>query len=208
MSMKRNNVLAAVGSRLLPSAERWTTRDVVFVAAIGAAVGVANVGIGTLYAAVQAAWGPIGGAVINGTYMWGFFLAYYFVRKPGCMLAVGIVEATLGALLGAPSGVYTLGWGVTEGLGAEAVMALAKDRRIRPVVFALAGAGSAQLQTVWSWYVFGWQSTMVMYWISIPITMASGALMSGLLGFYLGRLVHNTGLIHPAEVDQAIREPG
>ena len=180
------------------SPNRLTTKDIALIAVVSAVVGVVNIGIGTAYAAVETGLGPLGGAIMNGTYMWGFFLVYYFVRKPGCMLLVGVLEAALGALLGAPSGIYTIGWGVTEGLGAEIVMAIAGHGKVKPAVFGLAGAASAQLQTVWSWYVFGWHSTMGMYWLSIPVTLASGAIISGLLGYYLARTVERTGLLHPS----------
>lgn len=176
---------------------RWTIRDLVMISIISSLVGIANIGFGTLYATIDAALGPLGGAIINGVYMWGFFMAFYFVRKPGCMLLVGLLEASLGAILGAPSGIYTLGWGITEGLGAEIIFAIAGYDKIEPKVFALAGAGAAQLQTVWSWYIFGWHSTMAMYWLSIPISMISGAFASGLLGYWLAKYIHNTGLIHP-----------
>ena len=83
-------------SKWLRPLGRWTTQDIVIVAIVAAVVGVVNIGIGTLYAAVEAALGPLGGATMNGTYMWGFFLAYYFVRKPGCMLLVGFLEAVVG----------------------------------------------------------------------------------------------------------------
>ena len=178
---------------------KWTVRDIVFMAIIAAVVGVVNIGLGTVYVSVEAALGPLGAALMNGTYTWGFLLAYYFIRKPGCMLIVGVLEATLGALLGAPSGIYTLGWGVTEGLGAEIVMAMAGPNKIKPAVFALAGAASVQLPQVWTWYLFGWHDTMTMFWISLPITMVSGAIFSGLLGYWLARIVHRTGMIHPSD---------
>ncbi len=68
------------------------------------------------------------------------------------------------------------------------------------LAFALAGAGASQFGTVWSYILYGW-SSMTDYLIAIPINLISGFFFSGLLGYWLGKLIekHGTAAGNPAE---------
>lgn len=179
----------------------YTTRDLILLAVIGAIAGVVNVGMGIVWNAANAAGGPLAGAALQGTFMWAYLLAFFLVRKPGSMLIIGILESTIEALLGNPSGISTLGWGITQGLGAEAVMAMTGYTNFSALAFALAGAAASQFGTVWSAYLFGWDSTasvVQQYWIAAPINLISGAIFSGLLGHWLGQSLAKTGLVRSA----------
>jgi energy-coupling factor transport system permease protein len=176
----------------------YTTSDIIIIAVIGAIAGVVNTGTGILWATVNSAGGPLAGAALQGAFMWAYLLAFFLVRKPGAMLAVGLIETGMEALLGNPSGFATLGWGLTQGLGAEAVMAFVNYNNFSWWAFLLAGMGTSQFGTVWTAYLFGWDSSpdiVKQYWMAAPINMISGAIFSGLLGWWLGKLVERTGLL-------------
>jgi energy-coupling factor transport system substrate-specific component len=179
----------------------YTTRDLILLAVIGAIAGVVNVGMGIVWNAANAAGGPLAGAALQGTFMWAYLLAFFLVRKPGSMLIIGLLESSIEALLGNPSGISTIGWGVTQGLAAEIVMAMSNYRNFSWLAFACAGAAASQFGTVWSAYLFGWDSTPAVvqqYWLATPINLISGAIFSGLLGYWLGKMISRTGLVRSA----------
>ncbi len=180
---------------------KYTTRDLILLAVIGAISGVVNTGMGIVWNAVNAAGGPLAGATLQGAFMWAYLLAFFLVRKPGSMLIVGILETAIEALLGNPSGVATLGWGLTQGLGAEIVMAICFYSDFGWLAFGLAGAAASQFGTVWTAYLFGWDtsaSVVQQYWLAAPINMISGFIISGLLGWWLGKMIARTGLVRAA----------
>jgi energy-coupling factor transport system permease protein len=181
----------------------FTTRDLILLAVIGAISGVVNTGTGIVWNAVNAAGGPLAGAILQGAFMWGYLLAFFLVRKPGSMLIVGLLETAIEALLGNPSGVATLGWGLTQGLGAEIVMAMCNYGNFGWLAFALAGAAASQFGTVWTAYLFGWDASAAVvqqYWLAAPINLLSGFVFSGLLGWWLGRMIAKTRLVRSATV--------
>lgn len=171
----------------------YSTSDLVIMAVIGAIAGVVNTWMGNVWYAANTV-SPIYGAALQGTFMWAYLLAYFLVRKSGSMLIVGVVEAAVEALLGNQAGLNTLGWGVTQGLAAEIVMWFCNYGKFGWLVFGLAGAGSSQFGTLWSFILYGW-SSLNDYLIAAPINLISGFIFSGLLGFWLGKIIENTGLL-------------
>ena len=176
----------------------WTTRDIVLVAVLAAIVGVVQTGESYIFQAALALGGAIGSAILQGAFCWGYVIASMLVRKPGAMLALAVLECSVEALLGNPAGIFTVGWGITQGLSAEAVMAFIRWNKLGPMVFFIVCAVNAQFGTVWSWYLYGWEDTMNAYWISIPLTMLAGGLISGLIGYYIGLALSKSGLIRAA----------
>jgi energy-coupling factor transport system substrate-specific component len=176
----------------------YSTSDLIILAVVGAIAGVINTGTGIVWAAANSAGGPLAGAALQGAFMWAYLLAYFLVRKPGSMLIVGLVETAMEALLGNPSGFATMGWGLTQGIGAEVVMAFVNYANFGWWAFALAGAGASQFGTVWTAWLFGWDTsaaTVTQYWQATPINLISGAIISGLLGWWLGKMVQRTNLV-------------
>jgi energy-coupling factor transport system substrate-specific component len=179
----------------------FTTQDLILLAVIGAISGVINTGMGIVWNAANAAGGPLAGAALQGAFMWAYLLAFFLVKKPGSMLIVGLLETAIEALLGNPSGVATLGWGLMQGLGAEVVMAICNYKDAGWLAFGLAGAAASQFGTVWTAYLFGWDTSpqvVGQYWTAAPINLISGFIISGLLGFALGRMIAKTGLVRAA----------
>jgi energy-coupling factor transport system substrate-specific component len=171
----------------------YTTSDLVIMAVLGALAGVINTWMGNVWYAANTI-SPIYGAALQGTFMWAYLLAYFLVRKSGSMLIIGVIEAAVEALLGNQAGLSTLGWGITQGIGAEVIMAFCNYTKFGWLVFGLAGAGSSQFGTLWSYVLYGW-SSLQDYLIAAPINLVSGFIFSGLLGFFLGRMIERTGLL-------------
>jgi energy-coupling factor transport system permease protein len=146
---------------------------------------------------------PIYGAALQGTFMWAYLLGYFLVRKSGSMLIIGVIEAAVEALLGNQAGLSTLGWGFTQGLAAEIVMWFANYGKFGWLAFALAGAGASQFGTLWSYILYGW-SSLTDYLVAVPINLISGFIFSGLLGYWLGKLIENTGLLRATRRQQRV----
>ncbi len=176
----------------------FTNRDLILMAVIAAISGVVNTGTGILWNAANAAGGPLAGAALQGAFMWSYILAFFLVRKPGAMLIVAVLDTAVEALLGNPSGIATIGWGVTQGIAAEVVLAICNYRFFNWLSLGLAGAAASQFGTVWTAYLFGWDTTpevVSQYWTAAPINLISGFILSGLLGLALGKMIARTGLV-------------
>ncbi len=177
----------------------YSTRDIVILAIIAAIAGVVNTGTGNLWYLANSSLGPLGGAALQGAFMWAYILVAWLIRKPGAALAVGIIEAAVEILLGNAAGIATLGWGVTQGLGIEIVLAITNYRKYDLITAICAGAAASQLGTVWTAILFGWDPGAARdVWLALPINLISGAIISGLVGYYLAQAIGRTGLVRAA----------
>lgn len=178
---------------------RYTTRDLVILAVIAAITGVVNTGMSAVWAAANTSMGPLGGALLQGSFMWGYILAMWLVRKPGAALIIGIVEVAVEILLGNPTGLPSIGWGIAQGIGVEAVMLLSNYKHYGLLAALLAGAASSQFGTIWTALYFGWDPAYSRdVWLAVPINLISGLILSGLLGYLLFKALARTGLIRSA----------
>lgn len=177
----------------------YSTRDIVIIAVIAAIAGVINTGVGNIWYAANSSLGPMGGALLQGSFMWAYILVMWLVRKPGAALFLGLIETAVEILLGNASGIGTLGWGLTQGLGVEIVMAISEYKNYSIWAAMAAGAAASQFGTTWTAVLFGWDpATANAVWTAIPINLISGLVLSGLLGYYLARALAKTGLIRSA----------
>ena len=178
---------------------QYTTRDIVIIAVIAAIAGVVNTGMGNLWYLANTSLGPLGGAILQGSFMWAYILVVWLVRKPGAAIFLGLIETAVEVLLGNASGIGTLGWGLTQGLGVEIVMAISGYQNYTIWAALAAGAAASQFGTTWTAVLFGWDpATANDVWMAIPINLISGIVFSGLLGFYLAKGLTRTGLIRSA----------
>jgi len=177
----------------------YTTRDIVIIAVIAAIAGVINTGTGNIWYLANSSLGPLGGALLQGAFMWAYILVMWLVRKPGAAIFLGIIETAVEVLLGNASGIGTLGWGLTQGLGVEIVMAISGYQNFSIWAAIAAGASASQFGTTWTAVLFGWDpATAKDVWMAMPVNLISGAIFSGLFGFYLAKGLAKTGLIRSA----------
>jgi len=177
----------------------YTTRDIVILAVIAAIAGVINTGMGNVWYLANSSLGPLGGALLQGAFMWAYVLVVWLVRKPGAALLLGIIEASVEILLGNAAGVGTLGWGISQGLAIEVVMAMSNYSHYDIVTAICAGAAASQFGTIWTSVLFGWDPAYAKdVWMAIPINLISGAVFSGLIGYWLAKAIGKTGLVRSA----------
>ncbi len=178
----------------------YSTRNLVVVAVLAAIAGVINTGVGNIWYLANTSLGPLGGALIQGMFMWAYILAVFMVRKPGVALAFGIIEAATEVLLGNAAGIGTLGWGISQGLAIEVILIITAYSRFGLMTALMAGIASSQFGTLWSSVFYGWDPAYSKdVWIAVPVNMISGAVFSGLLGYFLAGRIAKTGLIRSAK---------
>jgi len=183
-----------------PAKSGYSTRNIVIIAVIAAIAGVVNTGVGNVWSLLNTSLGPLGGALLQGAFMWAYVLAAFLVRKPGAALLVGVIEASVEILLGNVAGIGTLGWGISQGIGIEAVILICGYRKYGVLTALLAGAAASQFGTLWSSILYGWDpSTAKAVWLAIPVNLVSGLVISGLLGYYLYKAIVRTKLIRSGQ---------
>lgn len=174
----------------------YSTRNIVIIAILAAIAGVVNTGVGNVWYLLNTSLGPLGGAALQGAFMWAYVLAAFLVRKPGAALFLGVIESSVEILLGNAAGIGTLGWGISQGIGIEAVVFICGYEKYGVLTALLAGAAASQFGTLWSSILYGWDpATSNAVWLSVPINLVSGLVISGLAGYYLYAAIARTKLI-------------
>lgn len=175
----------------------YRTVDIVTVATLGVAIGVAFWGWDQLYAVLSAATNafPPSGGLLAGPWLLGGIVGGLVVRKPGAALVCELIAANVEYLLGNQWGGSVLVSGVLQGLGVEIVLAIFLYKRFGFVVAALAGAVAGSIESVYEWYAyfpdwdFGYRlAYLVMFAVS-------GAVIAGVGGCALVRALAATGAL-------------
>lgn len=187
----------------------WRTVDLLTVAFLGVAFGVAYWGYGLIYN------GPISALGFAFQPFMGFFVGFWFIagvvgglviRRPGAAVACELIAATVSALFGNQWGVTTIVSGLAQGIGAELAFAIFAYKAFGPLVALLAGALSAPLEWVYEIttyfqdWVWAWQLAY------LPLMVGSGLVIAGLGGWLLTRALASAGALNPFPPGQEVLE--
>ena len=170
------------------------TRDIVIIAALAAVSGVVYTGIGQVWLAASAAFGPLGGSLI-GLFQFGHVLAYALLRKPGVIFATSVLSTVVQTLIGDPTGILVIGWGVTHGIAAEAVVLLVRYRSTSFWTLASSAGVGAVAGQFFSYWLYGWEHAIWMFFVSLPIVLIASAIESGGLAYLVARRVEKSGVL-------------
>jgi len=177
---------------------RYRTVDLVTMAMLGVAVGVAFWGWSQLYHVISAlslfAFPPAGG-LLSGPWLLGGVLGGLVVRRPGAAMVTEVIAASVEALLGNGWGITNLISGAAQGIGVELVLAIVLFRRFGPWVASLAAAASGAFGTVYLWVAYYADWSWAFKWLYLAGFAVSGAITSGLLGWLLVRALARTGVL-------------
>jgi len=194
MNMSSVSDDAAGGSKM----PRWRVIDIVVASVLAVASGlvfvlwnIASNPIGAPLGAVV----PGLNALVGGGWLFAGVLTGLVVRKPGAALYGEVVAATLSALVGNQWGILTLESGLVQGLAAELVFAAFLYRRWGLPVAALAGAAAGLAMAVNDlilWYPGSGATFAVVYTVA---GIASGALVAGVLSWFVVRALARTGAL-------------
>ena len=172
---------------------RYRTYDFVVMSLLAAISAVAYAGLAQVWMALTAATGPLGGSFL-GLFQFGHLIAYATLRKPGVAFITSVLTSVGQLLIGDPAGAFVLGWGVFHGVGAEFVFLLTRYRHAGAWSLCIAGGLAAVLGQFYSYYVFGWEQAISLFYISLPILFVSSAIASGLLAYFVSKGLVRAGI--------------
>lgn len=206
----------------------WRTVDILTIAFLGAAIGVAFWVWGIVYngplTALKIGYAPLMGLFV-GTWFLAGVVGGLVVRRPGAALFCEVVAALVSMIPGTEWGVGVLIAGILQGLGAEAVFAMVRYRRFSIAVAVLAGVLAAPLE--WLYEVMSFPAS----WADVPGlgalagsggwyaewdlgdklvylgTMSiSGAVLAGVVGWLLTRSLSRVGALDAFPPGQEFRQ--
>ncbi|WP_068265235.1 ECF transporter S component [Janibacter limosus] len=187
----------------------WRTIDLLTIAFLGVAFGVAYWGYGLIYN------GPISALGLAFQPLFGLFVGFWFiagvvgglvVRRPGAALACELIAATVSALFGNQWGVTTVVSGLAQGIGAELAFAIFAYKAFGPAVAVLAGALSAPLEWVYEAYAYFADWTWAWKLAYLPLMVISGIVIAGVGGWLLTRALAQAGALNPFPPGQEVLE--
>ena len=194
----------------------WRTVDILTIAFLGAALGVAFWGWGVFYngpiTALKIGYAPLMG-LFSGPWFLAGVVGGLVVRRPGAALFCEVVAALVSMLPGTEWGASVLISGVLQGRGAELVFAIFVYKVFSVGVAALAGALSAPLQ--WAFEVMslpagggGWYAEWVLRdkVVYLGALVVSGAVLAGIVGWLLVRALARAGALSAFPPGQEHRE--
>lgn len=177
----------------------WRVVDIVVAAILGVAFGLIfwiwNAVGGTAYSAFDAATPGFGG-LVTGIWVAAGVVGGLIIRKPGAALFVELVAAIVSAILGNQWGIETVYSGLAQGLGAELIFLVFRYRKFTLPVAILAGIGAEVLEWVLELFTSGNLAMSASYLIIYLVCMViSGAVLAGVLGYFLVRGLAATGAL-------------
>lgn len=187
----------------------WRTVDILTIAFLGAAFGIAYWGWGLAYEApaapLKAAFPPLSG-ITAAPWLVAGVVGGLVVRRPGAALLCEVVAALVSMIPGTQWGFTTLISGILQGLGAEIGFALLGYGSYGLFAAMLAGALSAPMEAVYEWFVW-WTDWAWNYKIAyLVIFTAAGAVIAGGLGWLITRALAAAGALNAFPPGQEARE--
>jgi energy-coupling factor transport system substrate-specific component len=187
----------------------WRTVDLLTIAFLGAAIGMAFWGWGILYngplSAVKFAFLPAAG-LLAGPWFLGGVIGGLVVRRPGAALLCEVVAALVSMLPGTEWGATVLVSGIVQGLGAELAFALLGYRAFGVVAAVAAGALSGPFAAAYEALTWAkdWSTSWKLAYAGV--LAVSGALWAGLGGWALTRALASAGALGAFPAGQEARE--
>lgn len=167
----------------------WRSIDVITLAVLGVAFGVAFWGFDTfLYPGLNAATAgfPPAGELMLGVWLLPAVVGALLVRRPGAAVLCELVAACVEAFLGQKWGMLVLVSGLLQAAGVEAVVAAYRWRRWRLDVALAAGALAAVFEIVlYEWWTYVAEYAWDWKLIYLACGVLSGVVIAGLGGHAL-----------------------
>jgi energy-coupling factor transport system substrate-specific component len=172
----------------------WSTRDLLVVAAIGAALGAALIPFIYVILALQAA-GPVVVWTATGLFAVPNLMALYITRRPGAGLVSGIFVGLVQTPFN-PAGWVIVSSTLLFGLGAELPFLFTRYRRYGLTFLVVAGAVACVPPLAFVYVPTGLMNLSLAVQIGIILTtLLSGALLGGLLAKALSDTLARTGVL-------------
>ena len=187
----------------------WRTVDLLTVAFLGAAFGIAYWGWGLAYEApakaLSVAFPPLQG-ITSAPWLIAGVVGGLVIRRPGAALLCEVIAALVSMLPGTQWGATVLVSGILQGLGAELAFAVLGYASFGVGAAALAGALAAPLEAVYEWFAW-WTDWAMGYKVAyLLIFTAAGAVIAGVGGWLLTGALARAGALNAFPPGQELRE--
>jgi energy-coupling factor transport system permease protein len=189
---------------------RWRGVDLITAAMLAVAFGVMFWGFDTfiypILATTTAGFPPVGELML-GVWLIPAVVGALVVRRPGAALFTELVAANVELFLGNKWGAAVLLSGLLQGLGVELAMALFRHRRFGLAVAVLGGTLSAVFEIVfYEWYSYVAEYSTAWKAIYLACGMVSGAIIAGVGGWALVRVLARAAALNAFPPGQEVRE--
>jgi energy-coupling factor transport system substrate-specific component len=182
---------------------RWSLREILVVAVLGAVFGVLYIGWVQVWLIAQAIFGPVTMDVVMGFWFIVSIIAAAIIRKPGAALLSELLAAVVQILMGSPAGLLLLLTGLVQGAGAEAVFAATRWKNYRLPVLMAAGVGAAVFSFTYTWIRFDYGALAPGLLVAMFVLRClSGALLGGLAGHFITEALYRTGVLSGLAIDR------
>ncbi|GAA4114109.1 ECF transporter S component [Knoellia locipacati] len=187
----------------------WRTVDILTIAFLGAALGIAFWGWGVFYngplSAITFGFAPLGGLFAGPWFLAGV-VGGLVVRRPGAALFCEVVAALVSMIPGTEWGATTLVSGIVQGLGTEIAFALLGYRAFGIAAAMLAGALAGPFAAAYE--SFTWIQDWSLAWkvAYAGVLALSGAVVAGAGGWLLTRALAVAGALGAFPPGQEHRE--
>ena len=187
----------------------WRTVDILTIAFLGAALGIAFWGWGVFYngplSAITFGFAPLGGLFAGPWFLAGV-VGGLVVRRPGAALFCEVVAALVSMIPGTEWGATTLVSGIVQGLGTEIAFALLGYRAFGIAAAMLAGALAGPFAAAYE--SFTWIKDWSLVWkvAYAGVLALSGAVVAGAGGWLLTRALAVAGALGAFPAGQEHRE--
>ncbi|MGV3161180.1 ECF transporter S component [Corynebacterium sp. 32222D000AT] len=193
----------------MPNRLHWRVVDIVVASILGVACGL----IFLLWNTVGYAWfmamdslTPGFGGLATGIWLLGGVIGGLVIRKPGAAIFVEVLAASVSAALGSQWGIETLYSGLAQGLGVEIVLAIFAYRNFKLPVAALSGIGAGIGAFILELFTSAnLAKSLEFNLIYLSCLVVSGAILAGVLGYYLVRALARTGALDRFAVGREAR---
>lgn len=182
---------------------RWTIRETVTIAALGAVFSFLYLGWVQVWLLLQAAIGPIALDLAFGFWCLASIVAAYIIRKPFVAFGSEVIAATVEVLTGNPAGLILILTGIVQGAGAELPFLLTRWRDYRLWVLLASGASAAVFSFAYTWIRFHYGHLAPgLLAAMFAIRVLSGAALAGGLGYALAEALQRTGVLGGLAIDR------
>lgn len=180
-----------------PATPKWRVVDIVVASVIGVAFGVVYWAWGIAYNGLSTPLQVLPGlsSILGGVWLIAGVTGGLVIRKPGAAIYTELLAAVVSAVVGTQWGFLTLVSGAVQGLGAELVFAAVLYRRFGVRVAALAGAVAGLALAINDLILWYPGVTATFRSVYVVGSLVSGALIAGVLGFYLVAALARSGVL-------------
>lgn len=173
----------------------WTMRETVVLAVISVVFAFLHLAWIQVWLILQAFIGPLAMDIVMGFWYSSSIFAAYILRKPFAGLVTALLSVTVQILAGNPSGAIMLLTGLVQGAGCEVPLAMTRWKRYSLPVMIACGISTALFSFVYTWFRFSYhQLAPSLVLTMLVIRVISGALLGGVVAWFLARAVVKTGV--------------